>query len=322
MDISANCTAKNEEIYIEASMASLAPYVREVIFIDHYSFDNTLAVAKKCSQKWPNIKIIEISKGLNYADVRNKMIENSSSDLIMKWDADCILTNKEHLAEKLHELRKSSAVALPYSYYNMCYDGRSYYESHSTELYVFKKGKAHYECVIEGPNKYGDWLVVEDKKFINTDRRYFVHACDIKPLLNILFRCFMSEYHTDPNPDKGDYFTWYWKKKNPDGIPTKEGVIENIVSAIKYLLGRPLETRVKNAIVKRANDSNNEEIKNFYKIPLLDLFVINDKLIFEKTILIMYRGKMVCYPEENWEEKLRNVLCEMDSNGDKYADIF
>jgi len=107
--VSINCICKNEETILESAIDSVAPYVEEILFVDHYSFDNTLEIAKKLQKRHDNFRILEKRHDLlmNYTDVREFARTNSKCDYVMKYDGDFILTDHEILKTYVDILKES-----------------------------------------------------------------------------------------------------------------------------------------------------------------------------------------------------------------------
>jgi len=84
--------AKNEEAYIENSLKSILPVADEIIFVDTGSTDNTVAIAKKYTDKiyfteWEN----------DFSKARNEYLKYATCDWILSIDADEVLTKESQV---------------------------------------------------------------------------------------------------------------------------------------------------------------------------------------------------------------------------------
>jgi len=300
MKVSVNCIARNEELHLENTLNSIAPYVDEIVFGDHYSIDNTLKVARKCAEKWSNIKIVEIPPGVNFADARNLLMENSRNDLVWKFDGDCLLINHEIIAETIEKLiHNLNYSCISYHSYNLNKSKQYFKKAGFTENYIHRKSSLSYQKSVRFPDN-----LTGDIRTLTLNECGFIHANNIKPMLNILFRCFMSEYSASNSTD--NYFDWYYERKfGKKG--TKEEVLLNISETIKYLIKHPEEN-----LGQLSCHSDLEQIRNYP----MDLFELNDDGSYKKAVLVMYGDRRVSFPEENWAEKLVHVIHEIDKNND------
>lgn len=90
-DIAATVATRNEELLIEDSISSIAPYVGEVIIIDHGSTDSTPQIIQKLMKKFPNIHGYRVDEKLPYSEVFNAGYMFSTRPWLLKWDADFFL---------------------------------------------------------------------------------------------------------------------------------------------------------------------------------------------------------------------------------------
>ena len=105
-NISGIVISKNEEENLEKCLKSLA-FCDELIIIDDYSTDKTLAIAKKF-----NAKIYQRKLDENFSKQRNFGISKASFDWVLFLDADEIISDK---------LEKEILIAVKNSSYNGFY---------------------------------------------------------------------------------------------------------------------------------------------------------------------------------------------------------
>ncbi len=112
--------ARNEESNIENCLTQIADIADEIIFVDHLSTDLTFDIAKRVSEKYPNIKVFRYnneiprpgnsyhskikSVGDSIANYYNFCLSKSTMNTIIKWDADFIPI-RENLIEMICKFR-------------------------------------------------------------------------------------------------------------------------------------------------------------------------------------------------------------------------
>lgn len=78
----------NEEYTIEESINSIAPYVGEVVVIEHGSTDSTPQILKKLMQKYPNIQVKNTGSNIPFSDSSNLGYMVSTRPWILPWAGD------------------------------------------------------------------------------------------------------------------------------------------------------------------------------------------------------------------------------------------
>ncbi len=83
MSLSLCMIVKNEERWLEETLASVKPFVDEVIIVDTGSTDNSLEIAKGF-----DAKLVQVPWEHDFAKAKNVALENATKDWILVLDAD------------------------------------------------------------------------------------------------------------------------------------------------------------------------------------------------------------------------------------------
>jgi glycosyltransferase involved in cell wall biosynthesis len=318
LDVSLLCVAKNESIYLKKSIESIIKHVKEVIFIDHYSIDNTYAIAEELELRYENFKIIRIEKqdNLSHAEVREMCKNHASTEYVFKYDADIVFVNDgiNKLEVGINYLQthpRCSGVA--YYHVNLFLDTNHIVDG-AAEVYLFRKSAYVYD---------GTGVVNDQQNLVNTNyyvhnsnEVIFVHANNVKPLLNILFRVRMSEYKTlkthkleEYELTKGlNYFEWLYWKQNGKFSNGKE-IITFIINQLKYLLKNSKVPSDVRSIKGTDYEEYFAEIKDF------SVKQEGDVVHYERYI-IMIHGNQTIHLDDEWERKAYLSLEEAYEKGD------
>lgn len=97
MTITALYVIKNEAEFIERSVATVLPYVEEVVLFDTGSSDGTVEISRRMAAKNPIIRLVQhpvdFDRGCEYA-TRNIALSHCTSDWVLALDADQLLSDK------------------------------------------------------------------------------------------------------------------------------------------------------------------------------------------------------------------------------------
>ena len=322
--ISINCVCRNEENILESAIDSVAPYVEEIIFVDHYSFDNTLAIAKILEQRYDNFKIIDKKytdqnneiKIMNYTEVRELSRMNSKCEIVMKYDGDFILVDRELLDKYVNILNNDKkSIGISFSVSDLFRDTAHIIYRKGFEPYIFKR---------DAINFYNDGRYADSYKIINKGPILkqlvspVIHINNVKPALNILFRIRMTEYFIKKTNFDGNYFEWLYFIGN-NCLPSREQLVEFIINNLRVECTHRLDSE------SNANqiEDNPRDIINFLhntEISKIEIVKKNDGYYYNKTILLQYKNKTYYYPEDLNSLEFKNVLFKMYD--DKMFDNF
>lgn len=306
INLSLLCVARNESLYLRQSIESVINQVKEVIFIDHYSIDRTGKIAEELAAKYENFRIIPIEKNINYAEVRNLLISHVTSSYWFKYDADIMFTDDafsiiQELIDRMNVHKEYTCAIL--SYVNLFYDTR-YSSKGSHEPYLCKNG--YYKYIVK---EYSDTLVPTNKnldKRIDDRRVVFVHANNIKPIFNLLFRGYMTVYKTSDDRIGYNYFEWLYRFKNNNKVskdkkPSKDELCGFILKMIRHIIN---STTVKdNQIVTK-----NDRWINYFNNSDFVADINAAKVTFKSYHIIKYNDMIVKLSDPDWEKKLINIL--------------
>lgn len=313
MDVSLICVAKNEALYLESSIDSIANCVKEVIFIDHYSFDNTLDIAKKCKAKYTNFKIIHLPRNkITFGDARNVAIQNATSKIIFKYDADFILRDKNLLKQYMNEFKNESTISISFQVKNLFHDfDHVEVNNNAGEIYLFRK--KCFKFINNGI--YPDQLVsIGNGRNIYKDVSLVLHINSVKPLFNIYFRSVMCKFQTSPDKNNYNYFEWLYVKQH--GMhPSREAIIQFICKNICRLVHSPLRCH---RDISTISEEDLRNLMNYIGPHIRNLFKINfanGTYYYEKAVIVCGENDLLCYPCENFEPKLVKYIGQMYDDG-------
>ncbi len=122
MKISVVIPCYNEEKYLKNCLLSIINQTKkpnEIIIVDNNSTDNSIKIAKKYQKKYSSIKIVkEKNQGISYS--RNKGFNTAKGDILVKCDADTILS-KQWLAKVNLAFKKNKNI-IAYTNHFLIYD--------------------------------------------------------------------------------------------------------------------------------------------------------------------------------------------------------
>jgi hypothetical protein len=304
--ISINCVCKNEAFILESAIDSVASYVEEILFVDHYSFDNTLDIAKQLEQRYTNFKILEKNPDIimNYTDVRELARSMSKCNYVMKYDGDFILTDYKLLEQYVNILKSSeTTIGISFSVNDLFRDIKHIIHRNGYEPYIFKKSAIHFYNNGEYPDAYE---IIHKGTILNEKTSPVIHINNVKPALNILFRARMTEYHIQ-NHFKGNYFEWLYFINN-NRLPNREEFVHAMINYLRNECTHRLDSD-KSKISKNTNDINS--LLHNTQISYIEIVKKKEGYYYDKTIFLQYKNILYFYPEDLTNQKLKNVLFEM-----------
>lgn len=313
INISLNCIAKNESLHIKKAIESVIDKVKEIVFIDHNSMDNTYDIVFELSKKYDNLKIINLDKNekLSHASVRNLAIENSSCDYIFKYDGDFMFLDESYeiLNKYINIMDNDNNIGgVSFSYWNLMYDNNNIYDSKRNEIYLFRK----HSCGYVVSDKYADNMnLLKNTKIIYDGSKIFIHANNAKPIINLLFRSSMSKYGVSSYYGKISYFEWLFfinmKRNNKD----KEELLNFIVNNCSKLL---INYKIDNTLLYNTD----QNLKKYFSYIDDNIKVdINDgNITYIDTIIIKTKTDLIKLSDNKWKSKLYDVLSYLYDNGE------
>ena len=304
--ISINCVCRNEGFVLESAIDSVAPYVKEIIFVDHYSFDNTLDIAKQLEQRYDNFTILEKVPNviMNFTDVRELARSHSNCDYVMKYDGDFILTDYKLLEKYLNILISSETIiGISFSVNDLFRDINHIITRLGCEPYIFKKNAIHFY----NNGKYADaYKIIQKGVILNEKLSPILHINNAKPILNILYRSRMTEYAVQDS-FKGNYFEWLYFINN-NRIPNREEFVNAIIIYLRHECTHRLDSD-KSTITAITNDINT--MLHNTQISHIKIIEKENGYYYDTTIILQYKNTVYFYPDDMNSKKLINVLFEM-----------
>ena len=223
-DISATVATRNEELLIEDSISSVAPYFGEVIIIDHGSTDSTPQIIQKLIKKYPNVHGYRVDEKLPYSEVFNAAYIFSTRPWIMKWDADFFLypDAQRELCNLVKRSEKDDVKILWYPLPRIDGDIDHVFpwklEGDNAEQRLVKRGY----FLKRQTDKYPDTNIVTIPNVKNKMAKgvYMLHAGSFKNAERLYFRSSMTPYSIYKNIQLSksrkplSYWQWEYERLN------------------------------------------------------------------------------------------------------------
>lgn len=201
--------AKNETLFLEESLLSIAPYVDEIVFVDNNSTDGTYERVLELARAIPHLRILkyaaELGREKSQADLRNFMIDKASFNWCFEWDPDMIAY--DHGPGHMKNLRdlwtreQRNVDMINMHGPNVWGDFEHYFvqEQFGPQLYLFRTPGLRFKMV---PNKrWGGMLTVPEAptgwRRLELPQHYLLHLHGIKPDEALLLRRIRGFYDRD-----------------------------------------------------------------------------------------------------------------------------
>jgi len=193
-----SCTVTiNNGKLLKYSIESIVNYVSEIFILDDSinEFDRNPYLEEL--DQYENVKIFRTTQfGKDLGKKKQYLVENSSNDIVMRWDDDFILYNI-HLLEYIYkELRTSNLDTIVTKNPNVAFTVNYLRNEHPMcgEIYLYKKP------LIKFGKLYGfcDFPIKGRANRIDIERSLFLHLWNFKSYENTCFREYMSQYLCDP----------------------------------------------------------------------------------------------------------------------------
>ncbi len=213
---------QNEATWLEVSTRSVIDIVDELLFFDDNSVDNSLEIAKKLSDEFPNFKIVECPKiqgSARFSSILNKGFEISRNEWVMHWAPDFIAYSEgEHSIQSLFEMAVSQNDwdAIVFKAPNVAGDifhsfpserGGNYSQFSGPEPYLWRKG--HFK--IEPGEHFPDTRqTLKKTRYCWThENHHFLHMNTLKPIEKQAYRAHMNAYLMRQE-DHSEFSYWHW----------------------------------------------------------------------------------------------------------------
>lgn len=90
ISVCAEVVVRNEALFLEESLRSIANVFDEIIVVDHGSVDETIDILHSVKSDIPQMSIHCMDGRTSFAHCRNFVAENTRCDWVWKWDADFV----------------------------------------------------------------------------------------------------------------------------------------------------------------------------------------------------------------------------------------
>ncbi|MFC1608341.1 glycosyltransferase [Candidatus Latescibacterota bacterium] len=101
--ISVYICVKNEALWIEPTLRSLAPFVDQFSLVDNGSTDDTVAIIERIASELSLDYVLEILPDADFGTVRETGMQNTTCTWVMRWDGDMVARTSGN--ETLQRLR-------------------------------------------------------------------------------------------------------------------------------------------------------------------------------------------------------------------------
>jgi len=239
MSVTATIVGRNESSWLKESILSIEPFVDEIIFLDDKSEDNSLKLVKGLQVK---IKKLKVYDGNGIPELKNKtlnnyknfLIDKSSSDWILRWDADFIAYDKgkQNIKNLITFAEQNSNKFDGYILKGPNLSGDIYHQDPNKlmfgpECYFFKRGYVKFiqtNKYIDGLKYLNNLRVGYPQHLIDNDV-YFIHMNTLKPIERIVYRSKMTNFQLEQQKSSG-YWSWLLDKHNI----TKDTIIKQRIN--------------------------------------------------------------------------------------------
>ena len=109
--ISAFLRVYNERDWLEESVASVVPFVDEIVAVDNGSTDRSGEILKGLAARFPKLKLLSFASRLPW-EYSNLCLQHTTQKWVIKWDADFVA-----LEEGMRRLRERILELDPLRYY-------------------------------------------------------------------------------------------------------------------------------------------------------------------------------------------------------------
>ncbi|MEA4826423.1 MAG: glycosyltransferase [Clostridium sp.] len=269
MKLSIAMIVKNEEKYIENTLKplkKLQEYIEsEIIIVDTGSTDNTVAIAKKYTDKiyfhkWNN----------NFGDMRNISIKYCTGDWILVIDADEVLYNVEDLADliKNNKLNKYNGALIKITNFKKTIENSISNGNICPLLRIFRNGTVGYEGSIHEQPKFKYPITDTNIRLIHygyDNNNYELMEYKFKRNLNLL----LVELEKDPN-----------------------NIYVLFQIAVSYYMHRDLKEALK--YIKMAYDEAGKDINNYIYVIDKYCFILYDLKEYYTLLKMAIEGLKSC----------------------------
>ena len=175
------------------------------------------------------------------------LVDNAKNDIVLRWDDDFILYNKNVLQDCYYKLINDNKDAIITFNYNLMFSFQFLNKKHPfvSEAYIYKKNKIQFKIA----NNYPDYpvFVVKNSKIATYKKCLFLHLNNFKSCEKLYFRNFLCPFNIQQ--EYKNYYEWIMKE-NGTRFYTFNDVIDFKKEGILYVQNKMYSTD----LVTRTNE--------------------------------------------------------------------
>ena len=202
------CTVTNDpNNLLTFSIESIVNIVDEVLIYDDSMYDFDYSIFSK----YKNVRILKDNSLNNLGQRKQYLVDNASNDIVLRWDDDFILYNKE-LLEKCYNLLYVSNLDYVITHnYNISFSLQYLNKNQPicNEAYLNKKDI----IVFKETKRYSDYpvFIKADIKYTTFNECLFLHLSNFKSYEKLCFRAMLGPYNIQTEID--NYYEWMYRRK-------------------------------------------------------------------------------------------------------------
>ena len=236
LNISVCTVTNNNGKLLQYSIESIVKYIDEILIFDDSSFDNDQNIFLEYLRHYENVIIFKTNEfGKDLGKKKQFLVNNAKHDIILRWDDDFILYDKQLLYEVYNVISDHPIDGILLDNFNIAYD-INYLRKDAiywNEICFFKK---HY-IVFDNKNGYLDYPCKTTKKLrlIHYKKPLFFHFWNFKCYEKRLIRGKLMDYLRSKIPS---YFEWNYLLQNSNTNYNFNDIIsykKNELGRVKYL---------------------------------------------------------------------------------------
>lgn len=223
-----SCTVTNDPYnLLFYSILSLVDHIDEILIYDDspYYFDYSIF------KEYKHVKILKNKNLFNLGEKKQKLVDNAKNDIVLRWDDDFILYDKNVLQDCYHKLINENKDAILTYNYNLMF-GFQFLKKEQPfvhEAYIYKKNTIQFKIA----NNYPDYpvFVVKNPKIATYKKCLFLHLNNFKSCEKLYFRNILCPFNLQK--EHKNYYEWIMKQ-NGTRLYTFNNVIDFKRKSILY----------------------------------------------------------------------------------------
>ena len=202
------CTVTNDpNNLLIFSIESIVNIVDEVLIYDDSMYDFDYSIFSK----YKNVRILKDNSLHNLGERKQYLVDNASNEIVLRWDDDFILYDK-NLLEKCYNLLDVSNLDYIITHnYNISFSLQylSKKQPVCKEAYLYKKDIIKFKET----ERYSDYptFVKENIKHLVIEKCLFLHLSNFKSYEKLCFRVMLGPYNIQTEIE--NYYEWMYCRK-------------------------------------------------------------------------------------------------------------